>query len=451
MKKRPLVLGSLCALCVFVVSSVALRADDAPKVAGVDVPVPKRTKFAMPEFPAEAQAKGLRGIVILDVIIDAQGHVSGAEVIRSVPPFDEAAVAAVRKWEYEVTKLDGKPVSVRLTVPITFALRLPEVTRQEGIPELRQGALPQYPPTGAARDVSPVTLEVTLDPDGHVAEAQLRRGEAAYAQALLQAVRTWRFAPSEEGVVLSFRVEADFVPANKGAPARVENINLTGLRQSESVASAAPPTPGPVATPAPLAAAPPPPGPSPAPEPGAAAPPVPPPTPEPGTAPAPTPPAAPTPAPAAPEPTSPPVATPTPASPPAAPAPPPTEVVSGPIIAPGQLPAAPRPQTPGVSSIADVTLDVGVPDLVRGRRPVVPPLARIADASGSVEVRFSVDASGQTLVRSVDGPEILKAAAEQAVASWVFRRVSTERLWLTAVLDYAGAAAKATVKPAPVE
>ncbi len=54
----------------------------------------------------------------------------------------------MRQWEYEPTKVDGKPVKVRLTVPITFALRLPDVTREPGIPELRQGAAPGYPPRG---------------------------------------------------------------------------------------------------------------------------------------------------------------------------------------------------------------------------------------------------------------------------------------------------------------
>ena len=118
------------------------------KVAGRDVPAPKRTRFVTPVFPLEAQAAGQRGIVILELVIDAAGKVSTADVLRSVPPFDEAALTAVRQWEYEVTKVDGKAVPVRLTVPITFALKLPEMTREAGIPELRQGASPFFPPEG---------------------------------------------------------------------------------------------------------------------------------------------------------------------------------------------------------------------------------------------------------------------------------------------------------------
>jgi TonB family protein len=74
-----------------------------------------------------------------------------------------------------------------------------------------------------------------------------------------------------------------------------------------------------------------------------------------------------------------------------------------------------------------------------------PPLARMAGVEGSVTVRFSVDASGAALVQGSEGPEGLKVAAEQAVASWAFRRTSTERLFLTAVFTLAARGSSATV------
>src|SRR6266850_6032614 len=54
------------------------------KVAGRDVPAPKRTRFVSPVFPLEAQAAGQRGIVILELVIDAAGKVTTADVLRSV-------------------------------------------------------------------------------------------------------------------------------------------------------------------------------------------------------------------------------------------------------------------------------------------------------------------------------------------------------------------------------
>jgi outer membrane biosynthesis protein TonB len=124
----------------------------------------------------------------------------------------------------------------------------------------------------------------------------------------------------------------------------------------------------------------------------------------------------------------------------------PTEIVPPPaaVAAP---PAAP-PEN-GISAIQGVTLSSGVPDLPKGRRPVVPPLARMGNVKGSVEVRFTVDSAGTASVRSSHGPELLAPAAEATVSSWVFRRTSAERLFLVAVFNYGDTGADAEIHPEP--
>src|SRR5713226_4630547 len=291
------------------------------KVAGRDVPAPKRTRFVSPVFPLEAQAAGQRGIVIIELVIDEAGKVSTADVLRSVPPFDEAALTAARQWEYEITKVDGKPVPVRLTVPITFALKLPDMTREAGIPELRQGATPGFPI--GAKGPAKVVADVTLQPDGTVAEAAIKEGDSPYAEAMLLTLRTWRFASEAEAPPVAFQVRAEFVP---GPPPRVE-LKLSGLRTAErrpadtpsaEATHAAPtiaPSPSAVATPAPAPATPA--------------------TPAPAT-PAPA-------APAAPAPAAPALATPTPA--PATPVPPTTATPPPPVV---NAPPAPLPRPDAV-------------------------------------------------------------------------------------------------------
>jgi len=111
---------------------------------------------------------------------------------------------------------------------------------------------------------------------------------------------------------------------------------------------------------------------------------------------------------------------------------------------------APPPAAPpenGVSALRDVTLQPGVPDLARGRRPVAPPLARMAGTTGTVEVAFSVSAAGTTTVQGTTGPDLLKPAAEQAVASWVFRRARADRAYLVAVFTFTGDKGSAVVRP----
>ena len=423
---------------------LTLAAEDVPlKVAGTDVAVPKRTKFVAPVYPPSAQAQGLRGIVILELVIDEQGKVASADVVRSVPPFDEAALEAVRQWEYEVTKVDGVAVRVRHTLPITFALKLPPMDRQAGVPELRQGVAPLVP-SGSDRSAS-VKADVTLHKDGSVADAAITEGDSPFAEALLQAVRTWRFAPeADEQTVVSFRVEADFQPGRTGTPGRVD-LKLKDARRTAAAPEAqASPTPAAMASPVPPTPAAPTAPESPAVSPMAAPSP---------TAPAQTP--APRPAATPPPPVT---SSPTPtAAPSSAPTPPPVEVIAPHPAPPGASPAtaptaAPTPTPvrtePGFSAIRDVTLGPGVPDLAKGRRPIVPPLARMSGASGVIELQLAVDAAGGVSVQNVTGPDLLREAARQAALSWGFRRTTAERLYLVATFTYTGDQARADVRRA---
>src|SRR4030095_624157 len=124
-------------------------------------------------------------IVILELLIDTKGKVASVTVTRSVPPFDDAALVAARQWEYEVTKVGGKAVPVRLSVPITFTMPVPRVTRQEGIPEVVQGANPGFPP--GQQGPASVVAEVTLEPSGQVSEIIVDSGDSVFADALLDA------------------------------------------------------------------------------------------------------------------------------------------------------------------------------------------------------------------------------------------------------------------------
>jgi len=490
---RPARAAALVLPALVLLGAALAGAQDQPLVAGGEgVPLPRKTKHVQPVYPAEALAQGVRGIVILELTIDAQGHVAETSVLRSVPGLDEAAIIAARQWEYEPVKVNGKPVSVRLTVPITFALKLPSIERQEGIPELRQGVTPTWPANAAG--AGRAAAEVTLEPDGRIGVARVVDGASPWAEALLQALKTWRFATPPDDTTLSFRVEADFVP--KGREAQRVALRLTGLQTSASFGTApegaqpapaaAPaavsPAPRPPAATAPATEAPAPPAsaaatpPATSPAPTAKAPAATPPTA--GTAAAPTPgpvsapasaaatPPATSPAPTAKAPSPPATGTtPTPAptaakgvAAPAASVPTPATASRGPAAAAAAAPppveviTAPPPPLPpenGVSALRDVALEPGVPDLTRGRRPAPPPFARLSGTSGTVEVTFSVNAAGATTLQAANGPDLLKPAAEGAVGSWIFRRTRADRAYLVAVFSYAGDRASAVVRPQP--
>jgi protein TonB len=93
-----------------------------PVRVGGTIREPRNIKRVAPVYPPEAQAAGVSGVVILEVLIGGDGRVSNAKVLRSVPLLDQAAIDSVLQWEYTPTLLNGVPVPVLMTVTVNFTL-----------------------------------------------------------------------------------------------------------------------------------------------------------------------------------------------------------------------------------------------------------------------------------------------------------------------------------------
>jgi protein TonB len=93
-----------------------------PVQVGGDVRQPRRVKDVAPEYPQIARNARIEGIVIIQATIGTDGRVEDAKILRSRPFLDEAALAAVRQWEYTPTLLNGVPVRLIMTVTVHFRL-----------------------------------------------------------------------------------------------------------------------------------------------------------------------------------------------------------------------------------------------------------------------------------------------------------------------------------------
>jgi TonB family protein len=89
---------------------------------GGNVRQPTKIKDVRPQYPLEAQQARIQGVVILEVVIDEDGKVKDARVLRSIPQLDAAAVDAVRQWEFTTTLLNGQAVPVIMTATVQFSL-----------------------------------------------------------------------------------------------------------------------------------------------------------------------------------------------------------------------------------------------------------------------------------------------------------------------------------------
>jgi TonB family protein len=91
-----------------------------PLRVGGQVRPPVRIKEVAPVYPAIAQSARVQGDVVIEMTIDDEGKVADARVVKSVPLLDQAALDAVRQWEYQPSLLNGVPTAVVMTVTVKF-------------------------------------------------------------------------------------------------------------------------------------------------------------------------------------------------------------------------------------------------------------------------------------------------------------------------------------------
>jgi protein TonB len=93
--------------------------DGALRVGG-NIRSPRKITDVRPLYPQEARDAGVQGVVIIEMRVEPDGRVGSARVLRSIPLLDQAALDAVRQWEFEPTLLNGAPVAVVMTVTVQF-------------------------------------------------------------------------------------------------------------------------------------------------------------------------------------------------------------------------------------------------------------------------------------------------------------------------------------------
>jgi TonB family protein len=104
-------------------SSSGPAAPTASIPVGGDVKSAKLLKSVPPVYPAFAKTQHVSGDVRVDALVDAEGHVTTMKVVSGPAMLHLAAMDALRQWKYQPATLDGKAVSMHLTVTIQFRLQ----------------------------------------------------------------------------------------------------------------------------------------------------------------------------------------------------------------------------------------------------------------------------------------------------------------------------------------
>lgn len=111
----------ILSIILFIITSTTIaqeKLDKMPSIKGGIVELAKNIKY-----PEVAKKEGIMGKVFVKAVIDENGRVTEAEVVKSVnPELNEAAVNAVKLTKFIPGVKDGKNVKAEVTIPISFKL-----------------------------------------------------------------------------------------------------------------------------------------------------------------------------------------------------------------------------------------------------------------------------------------------------------------------------------------
>jgi protein TonB len=89
---------------------------------GGSMKAPRLARRVEPEYPDVAQRANIEGLVILEATVGEDGRVDAVKLLRSQAVLDQAAIDAVKQWQYEPLIWNGRPTPFVLTVTLSFSL-----------------------------------------------------------------------------------------------------------------------------------------------------------------------------------------------------------------------------------------------------------------------------------------------------------------------------------------
>lgn len=124
------VLFSLLSLTGDAVSQANAGGDEDPEKpassdAGLVLPRIRSMNDVSPVYPAAEKKANVEGLVLVRVVVKADGtlgEVGVAKAVEGHPAFSTAALTAVRKWSFTPGQRGGKPADVEVMIPVQFKL-----------------------------------------------------------------------------------------------------------------------------------------------------------------------------------------------------------------------------------------------------------------------------------------------------------------------------------------
>ena len=92
---------------------------------GNGVTIPRLIRNVKPQYTPEAMRAKIQGSVMVECVVNTDGTVSNARVIRSLDAtfgLDQEAIKAAKQWLFAPGTRNGEPVPVMVSIELTFTL-----------------------------------------------------------------------------------------------------------------------------------------------------------------------------------------------------------------------------------------------------------------------------------------------------------------------------------------
>lgn len=162
-------------------------------------------KSVPPKYPLDAVEKGIYGQVLLRILVSETGEVENAEVVSGEDVLRQAAIDAVRQWQFKPYLEAGKPIKVKTTIPVNFnkAIRVEaESGSRFHLPaNVTAGMLvhrvdPAYPSLAKANHrQGTVVFHALISKEGRVQSLTVVSGPKEFVPDASAAIKQWRYKP----------------------------------------------------------------------------------------------------------------------------------------------------------------------------------------------------------------------------------------------------------------